>query len=115
MYGVELWWKGQKNHKHTIQQIINCQAQSITQMYSSTSIHSLLCKADLISDSILLDYCQCIYAHRLLSLPELHPAKQILPVGLKNGDKGFQPGELPENTLMWTQNLRPTLYRHWLA
>lgn len=24
-------------------------------------------------------------------------------------------GELHENTLMWTENARPTLYGHWLA
>ena len=27
----------------------------------------------------------------------------------------FQPEELPDNTLMWTQNARPTLYGQWLA
>lgn len=26
LYGVELWWKGQKNHKHTVQQMINRQS-----------------------------------------------------------------------------------------
>lgn len=30
LYGAELWWKGQKNHKDTIQQLINRQARSIT-------------------------------------------------------------------------------------
>ena len=37
LYGAELWWKSQKNHERTIQQMINRQARSITGMYYSTS------------------------------------------------------------------------------
>lgn len=34
--GAELWWKVQKNDEHTIQQLFNRQARSITGMYLST-------------------------------------------------------------------------------
>ncbi len=115
LYGAELWWKGQKKHDRTIQQMINRQARSITGMYSSTPIHPLLCKAGLIPASILLDYRQRAYTCRLLVLSELHSAKEILPISLRKGDQDFQPGELPENTLLWTQNSRPALYGQWLA
>lgn len=84
-------------------------------MYPSTPIYPLLSEAGLIPASTLLDYCQRLYACRLLSLPDEHPAKQILPISLRSGDGSFQPGELPENTLMWTQASRPTLYGQWLA
>ncbi len=100
LYGAELWWRGQKNHERTIQQIINRQARSITGMYPSTPVHPLLCEAGLILASTLLNYRQRQYALRLLR---------------RKGDAGSQPGELPENTLMWTENARPTLYGHWLA
>ena len=34
---------------------------------------------------------------------------------MKVGDVNFQPGELPDNTLIWTENTKPTLYGQWLA
>ena len=115
MYGAEFWWKGQKNHERTIQKMINCQAQSITGMYPSTFVHPLLCKAGLSPTSILLDYHQRLYIHRLLSLPNLHLTKQILPTSLREGDRRFQPGELSENILVWTEDARPKCYGQWLA
>ena len=115
LYGAELWWKGQKNHERTIQQMINRQARLITGMYSSTPIHSLLSEAGLIPTLTLLDYRQRMYTCQLLRLPDRHPAKEILPISLRKVDQDFQPGELPENTLLWTQNSRPTLYGQWLA
>ena len=115
LYGAELWWKGQRNHERTIQQMINRQAQSITGMYSSTPVHPLLCEAGLSPAFILLDYRQRLYTHRLLSLPDLHLTKKILPISLREGDRGFQPEEVPEDTLLWTENARPTLYGQWLA
>ncbi len=77
---MKRWWKGQKNHKHIVQQIVNRQAWLITSMYSSILIHLLLCKAGLILASILLDYHQRQYTHRLLSLPNVHPTKKIVPI-----------------------------------
>ena len=94
--------------------MINQQARLITGMYSSTPIHPLLCEAGLIPASILLDYHQRRYTHRLLSLPDSHPTKEISPISLREGDRGFQPGEMPENTTLWTENVRPTLYGQWL-
>ncbi len=64
---------------------------------------------------MLLNHRQRQYACLLLSLPDQHPAKDILPISLRKGDGGFQPGELPENNLMWTENARPALYGQWLA
>ncbi len=95
--------------------MINRQARSITGMYSSTPIHPLLCEVGLVIASALLDHRQRVYTHRLLCLQDSHPTKEILPISLREGDRGFQPGELPENTLMWTQNARPTSYGQWLA
>ncbi len=84
-------------------------------MYPSTPIHPLLCEAGLVPTSTLLNHHQRQYAYRLLSLPDQHLTKNILPVSLRNGDGDFQPGELPVNDLMWTENTRPTLYGQWLA
>ncbi len=84
-------------------------------MYPSTPIHPLLCEADLVPASTLLNHRQRQYAYRLLSLPDQHLTKNILPVSLRNGDGDFQPGELSVYDLMWTGNTRPTLYGQWLA
>ena len=48
LHGVELWWKGQKNHEQTFQKLVNRQARSITGMYCSTPIHPLLSEAGLV-------------------------------------------------------------------
>lgn len=95
--------------------MINRQARSITGMYPSTLVHPLLCEVGLIPASILLGYRQRRYTYRLLSLPESHPTKEILRVSLREGDRGFRPEEVPENTLLWTENTRPTSYVQWLA
>ena len=47
---------------------------------------------------------------QLLSLSNLHPTKEILPISLREGDRGFQLGEAPENTITSIENIRPTLY-----
>lgn len=75
----------------------------------------MLCEAGLAPASTLLDYRQRLYAYRLLNLPDQHPAKEILPVSLREGDAAFQPEELPENNLVWTQDARPALFGQWLA
>lgn len=63
----------------------------------------------------MLNHRQRSYDYRLLSLPDQHPAKEILLVSLRAGDESFQPGELPINTLKWTEDTRPPLYGQWLA
>lgn len=95
--------------------MINWQACSITGMYPSSPVHPLLCKAGLIPTSILLDYRQRHNIHRLLSLCNAYLTKKILPISLRKGYKGFQLREVLENTLLWPENARPTLYWQWLA
>lgn len=63
----------------------------------------------------LLNHCQRSYAYRLLSLLNKHLSKEILLASLRVGDGGFQPGELPNDTLIWAKNARSTLYGQWLA
>lgn len=65
--------------------------------------------------AILLDYRQWVYAYQLLSLPDPYPAKQIISISLKKGDRYAQPEELPIHTLLWMQNSRPILYGQWWA
>lgn len=95
--------------------MLNRQARSITGIYSSPPLNPLLCKAGLAPASTSLDYRQRLSAYRLLSLPDQHPAKEILPASLRVGDASFQLGEPPEDTLTWTENARPTLYGQWSA
>lgn len=115
LYGMELWWRGQKNHEQTLQKLINRQACSITGIYRSTSIHPLLSEAGLIPANILLDSRQKKYAYRLLTLPDEHPAKNTLPISMREGNGSLQPGEQPDNTLMWIENTKPPLSGHRLA
>lgn len=56
-------------------------------MYPSTPIHPLLSEAGLIPPRILLDHRQRMYAYRLLTLPDQHLTKKILPVSLRNADR----------------------------
>lgn len=95
--------------------MLNQQAQSITGMYPSTLLHLLLCEDDLATASAVLDYWQRLYRHRLLSLPDQHSIKENLPISLRLRDASFQLGELPDNTLTWTENRRSNLYGQWLA
>ena len=110
-----IWWKGQKNHEQTFQKFLNRQARSITGMYSSTPIHSLLSEAGLIPAKILLNSYQKKYAYRLLTLPDYYSAKKTLPVSMREGDGNSQLGGQPENTLMWIEIARPALLGHLLA
>lgn len=115
LYGAELWWRGQKNLENLVQTLLNRQARAITGMYPSTPIHPLLSEAGLIPAKIMLDRRQKAYAYRLLTLPDCHPTKQVLPVSLGKGDKNSQPGEQPDDTLMWVENAKPRLFGHLLA
>ena len=102
LYGIKLWWKGQKNHENTVQQLLNWQVQSITGMYPSTPVYPLLCKAGLAPTSFVLNNRQRSYGYRLLSLPDEHLTKKIFPINLKIGDGTLQPEKLPENNLAQT-------------
>ncbi|ODM15132.1 hypothetical protein SI65_09371 [Aspergillus cristatus] len=79
LYGAELWWQGQKERLVGIQLMINRQARAITGMLKSTPIGPLAREAGLAPAEALLEARQLKYTTRLLSLPENHPAKEILP------------------------------------
>ena len=48
-------------------------------------------------------------------MPDHHPTKQILPISLRDGDESSQPGEQPEDTLMWVESVKSKLFGHLLA
>lgn len=56
-----------------------------------------------------------MYTYRLLSFPEDHPTKGILPVSFRKGDGDTQPGEQPANTLLWASSDKASTYGQWLA
>ncbi len=72
-----------KNHQSKIQKLINRQARSITGMYPSTPIDALIGESNLIPAHVLLDFRQQKYSHRILSLPDSMPTKDILPINLR--------------------------------
>ena len=115
LYGAELWWKGQKNHEHKVQLLINRQARAITGMYSSTPVQPLLTEAGLVPAQVLLNNRQRMYTYRLLSLPEDHPVKNILPISFRKGDGNTQPGDPPEDTPLWAEEGKANTYGQWLA
>ena len=78
--------------------MLNCQARSITEMYPSIPLYPLLCKTNLILASTLLDFLLRLYTYKLLSLPDQHPIKDILPVNLKVNNASSQLRELHNNT-----------------
>ena len=84
-------------------------------MYPSTPVHPLLCEAGLIPAKLLLEFRQKTYAYRLLTLPDHHPTKNILPVSLRKGDESSQPGEQPNDTLIWAEQVKPREFGHLLA
>ena len=115
LYGVELWWKNQKNHQNEIQKLINRQARSITGMYLSTPVAALMNESGIISAHILLDFRQRKYAYRLLSLPDSRPTKDILPIILRIGDGNTQPEDQPEHDSVWASNEPIATYGQQLA
>ena len=76
-------------------------------------MHPLLCETGLILSSIVLDNRQRLYAYWLLSLPDNHLAKKILPVSLRMRDAALD--KLLEDNLIWTKNTQLSLYAQWLA
>ncbi|KAL1978972.1 hypothetical protein VTN96DRAFT_7858 [Rasamsonia emersonii] len=103
LYGVELWWQGQKDRLAGIQQLVNRQARAITGMFRTTPIGPLVREAGLEPAETLLEARQLGYIIRLLGLPGDHPAKQILPVTLREGDQHAQPGEQPLGDRAWAE------------
>lgn len=81
--------------------MINRQAWSITGMLQSTPIFALISEAGLFPARILLDFRQCLYALRILSLPDSIPTKDILPITLRTDDGNAQQGDQPECDSTW--------------
>ncbi len=84
-------------------------------MYRSTPISPLMSESGLIPAEIRLEYRQRKYAYRLLTLPDGHPTKDILPITLRVGDGSTQPGEIPENDEIWSSNQKVKTYGERLA
>lgn len=74
-------------------------------MYSSTPIQALISEAGLVSAQTLLDHRQRMYTYRLLTLPDDHFAKKILPISFWNGDANTVcADDQPEDTLIWASS-----------
>ncbi|ODM18781.1 hypothetical protein SI65_05398 [Aspergillus cristatus] len=93
LYRAELWWQGQKDQLAGIQLMINQQTRAITGMLKTTPVGPLVREAGLAPAEALLESQQLRYTTWLLSLPENHLAKKILPVSFQEGDQHAQPGE----------------------
>ncbi len=115
LYGAELWWRNQKNYQKDLQKLINRQARSITGMYQSSPIPSLMSESGLLPAHVLLDFRQRKYAHRILSLPDSIPTKDILPITLRTGDGTAQPEDLSESDSIWLTAQRIKTYGQHLA
>lgn len=89
-----------KNRESTVPKLLKRQRRGLTSMYPSTPIHLLLSETSLIPTNLLLDFWQKSYTYQLLTLPNCHLTKQILPIYLREGDKNIQPGEQPKNILI---------------
>ena len=87
-----------------MQKLINRQARSITGMYPSTPIATLISESGLIPAHIMLDFWQRMYSYRFLSLPESIPTKDILPITLRIGDGNAQPEDQSELDSIWASN-----------
>ncbi len=101
LYGAELWWQGQKDRLIDVQKLTNHQARAVTGMLRSTPIGALIREAALDPAEVLLNARRVGYAVRLLTLPEEHPAAQLLPQTFRHGDEHVQPNEQPLDDREW--------------
>ena len=104
LFGAELWWRGQKNWLANIQLMINRQSRAITGMLKTTPVGPLVREAGLTPAEALLDARQLNYTARLLSLPDDHLAKRVLPASFREGDQHVQPGEQTPGNRVWAGN-----------
>ena len=84
-------------------------------MYQKTIISPLMSESGLLPAHVLLDFRQRAYAHRILSLPNSIPTKDILPITLREGDGHTQPEDLPECDSIWSTTQRIRTYGQHLA
>ncbi len=66
---------------------MNHQTRAITGMYQSTHIGPLMGESGMIPAKIILDQRQKDHVFRLLCLLDTHPAKDILPLSIRDGDR----------------------------
>lgn len=86
LYGEVLWWRGQKNYQKDLQNLINQQARSIIEMYSSSPIALFISESVLLLSQILMDIRQYKYVHQILYFSDSIPRKDILSITLRIGD-----------------------------
>lgn len=72
-------------------------------------------KSGLIPAKMMLDYRQRKYALWLLTLPDDHLVKNILPIMLRIGDENAQPKNLPEDDGIWANHQKVRTYGQHLA
>lgn len=64
---------------------------------------------------ILPDFRQFVYAHRILSLFNLIPIKDIFFITLQTGDRNAQPEDVPECNTIWSSAQHIRTYGQHLA
>ena len=79
------------------------------------SEHAYFSLNEWIRPDVLSDFRQRTYAHRILSLPNSIPTKDILPITLREGDGNAQPEDLPEGDSIWSNTQRIRTYGQHLA
>lgn len=89
--------------------------RAIIAMYPSMPIYPLLSEARLIPAQLLLDSYSKSYVFQLLTLPNCHLTKQILPISLKERDENKQSRKQPKETLIWVKNIKPKMFDQLLA
>lgn len=99
LYGVEIWWKNQKNRRDQLQLLLNKQARAIIGMFKTTPLKLLQREAGLLNAEDLLNYRQQCYALRALSRPTGHPTNTILPPTFRYGELDAQPGQFSSRNL----------------
>ena len=82
-----------------VQGIINRGARAVTGMWKSTPIEILLAEANLRTAKVVLDARQRKFSVRLAALTDENPAKNILPIIFRKGDKSAQPIEQLVNNI----------------
>ena len=81
-YGVEVWFKGQKNYLSKLQSLQNKAVRRILGAFSTTPVLALEAEAALLPPNLRLRYQQRRYALRILTLDQNHPIRKRTPDSL---------------------------------
>src|SRR6266496_6755697 len=101
LYGLELWWEGQKDKKEKVQKLINKQARAIIGLFKTTLIQFLQKEVNLPDAAGLLDIRYLEIVLRYLRQVEGHPSHRILPLIFRFREIG-EGGELfSEMNIEW--------------